>query len=124
MPDGQATLHLPFAGGPDSESPADDGPSGFTNQDELAPPLWSNDEGQQLTRRWERAQDAFIDTPREAGPEIDSLVALVATRMAEMFAAERGRLEGQWERGDEVTPEDLRVALLRYRAFFGQLLAT
>jgi hypothetical protein len=44
-------------------------------------------------------------------------------RLAEMFADERSRLEAQWDRGDDVSTEDLRVALRRYRAFFGRLLA-
>jgi hypothetical protein len=44
-------------------------------------------------------------------------------RLAEMFAAERARLEGQWDRGDNVSTEDLRLALRRYRSFFGRLLS-
>ena len=40
-----------------------------------------------------------------------------------MFAEERQHLEGHWDRGDDVSTEDLRVALQRYRAFFGRLLA-
>jgi len=31
-------------------------------------------------------------------------------------------LERQWDRGDNVSTEDLRVALQRYRTFFGRLL--
>jgi hypothetical protein len=31
-------------------------------------------------------------------------------------------LEGQWEKGDNVSTEDLRVALQRYRSFFDRLL--
>jgi hypothetical protein len=45
------------------------------------------------------------------------------SRLAEIFAAERSRLEGAWDRGDEVSTEDLRVALQRYRSFFGRLLS-
>jgi hypothetical protein len=44
-------------------------------------------------------------------------------RLAEMFAEERARLEGQWDRGDDVSTEELRLALRRYRAFFGRLLS-
>ena len=44
-------------------------------------------------------------------------------RLAEMFAAERAQLEGQWDRGDDVSTEDLRVALRRYRSFFTRLLS-
>src|SRR6266568_1358200 len=38
------------------------------------------------------------------------------------FAEERSKLEGQWGRGDDVSTEDLRVTLQRYRAFFDRLL--
>lgn len=44
-------------------------------------------------------------------------------RLAETFAEERARLESQWDRGDNVSTEDLRVALQRYRSFFGRLLS-
>jgi hypothetical protein len=55
--------------------------------------------------------------------QADSLVAAATKRLAEMFAAERARLEGQWDRGDNVSTEDLRLALQRYRSFFGRLLS-
>jgi hypothetical protein len=32
-------------------------------------------------------------------------------------------LERQWDRGDNVTTEDLRLALRRYHAFFDRLLS-
>jgi hypothetical protein len=32
-------------------------------------------------------------------------------------------LEGQWDRGDDVSTEDLRVALTGYRSFFGRLVS-
>ena len=35
---------------------------------------------------------------------------------------ERASLEKQWDSGDNVSTEDLRVALQRYRTFFGKLL--
>jgi hypothetical protein len=44
-------------------------------------------------------------------------------RLAEVFAEERSRLEKQWDRGDKVSTEDLRVALQRYRTFFHRLLS-
>jgi hypothetical protein len=39
------------------------------------------------------------------------------------FANERKALENQRGRGDNVSTEDLRVALKRYRSFFERLLA-
>ena len=65
----------------------------------------------------------FVDEPRQAVQQADSLVAGAMKRLAEMFAAERAKLEGQWDRGDDVSTEDLRLALRRYRSFFGRLLS-
>ena len=42
--------------------------------------------------------------------------------LAETFAKERENLERQWDRGGEVSTEDLRLALRRYRTFFGRLM--
>jgi len=44
-------------------------------------------------------------------------------RLAEVFADERSKLEHQWDHGDNISTEDLRVALQRYRSFFNRLLA-
>ena len=51
------------------------------------------------------------------------LVAATMKRLAEQFAAERSNLEGQWDRGSDISTEDLRIALRRYRSFFGRLLS-
>jgi hypothetical protein len=74
-------------------------------------------------RRWEGLQAGFVDEPRRTVEQADELVAQVMQRMAEGFAAERERLEHQWGRGEDVSTEDLRVALQRYRAFFRRLLS-
>jgi hypothetical protein len=52
----------------------------------------------------------------------DKLVAAVMQRLAEGFSNERSGLEKQWDRGDNVSTEDLRIALQRYRSFFDRLL--
>jgi hypothetical protein len=44
-------------------------------------------------------------------------------RLTEVFTRERSTLEGQWTKGDNVSTEDLRVALTRYRSFFNRLLS-
>ena len=64
-----------------------------------------------------------MDEPRRAVEEADELVAQVMKRLAEGFAGERERLEQQWGRGEDISTEDLRVALQRYRAFFQRLLS-
>ena len=67
--------------------------------------------------------DEVRDEPRRAVEDADALVASAMKRMAEVFASERSQLEGQWDRGDDVSTEDLRIALQRYRSFFGRILA-
>jgi len=84
--------------------------------------LFEDQEARDFRTRWTDAQAAFVDSPREAVQRADSLVAEAMKRLAEVFSKERANLEGQWDRGDNVTTEDLRIALQRYRAFFDRLL--
>lgn len=85
--------------------------------------LFSADEAKNLRAQWDSIQVGFVDEPRQAVEHADSLVAGAMKRLAEMFAAERERLEKQWDRGDSVSTEELRLALRRYRSFFGRLLS-
>jgi hypothetical protein len=87
-----------------------------------AGPLFSQEEARMLRARWDAIQVGFVDEPRRAVEEADSLVATAMKRLAEQFSEERSRLEGQWDRGGDVSTEDLRIALRRYRSFFGRLL--
>jgi hypothetical protein len=91
--------------------------------DEQAGALFSPEEATDFRSRWEAIQASFVDEPRQAVEQADTLVAVAIKRLAEMFAAERTKLEGQWDRGDNVSTEDLRLALRRYRSFFGRLLS-
>jgi hypothetical protein len=85
-------------------------------------PLFSEGDVTELRARWSTVQAGFVDEPRRAVEEADNLVASVMKRLAEGFANERATLEKQWDRGDSVSTEDLRVALQRYRSFFDRLL--
>jgi hypothetical protein len=85
--------------------------------------LFPQDELQNFRGRWDQVQTSFVDEPRAAVEQADSLVASVVKRIAEQFANEREQLEKQWDRGDSVNTEDLRQALKRYRAFFDRLLS-
>lgn len=44
--------------------------------------------------------------------------------LASSFSTHKRELEGQWDRGERVPTEDLRLALQRYRSFFNRLLKT
>jgi hypothetical protein len=91
--------------------------------DKQVVPLFAAEEAKDFRGRWDAIQGSFVDEPRKVVEQADSLVALAIERLAEMFAAERARLEGQWGRGDNVSTEDLRLALQRYRSFFGRILS-
>ena len=88
-----------------------------------ATPLFPDDELHSFRARWDQVQTSFVDEPRQAVEQADSLVANVVKRIAEQFSTERAQLEKQWDSGDNVSTEDLRQALRRYRSFFDRLLA-
>jgi hypothetical protein len=73
--------------------------------------------------RWSSIQTRFVDDPRNSVEQADSLVAELLKEIAQMFATERQMLEKQWTSGDDVSTEDLRIALQRYRSFFNRLLS-
>jgi hypothetical protein len=85
-------------------------------------PLFSESEMGEFRSRWSNIQTGFVDEPRRTVEDADKLVASVMQRLAEGFANERSGLEKQWDQGDNVSTEDLRVALQRYRSFFDRLL--
>ena len=84
--------------------------------------LFSESEMGDFRSQWSKIQTGFVDEPRRTVEDADKLVAAVMQRLAEGFANERSGLEKQWDRGDNVSTEDLRVALQRYRSFFDRLL--
>jgi hypothetical protein len=85
--------------------------------------LFDQDELRDLRIRWDQVQTSFVDEPRHAVEQADTLVATIVKRIAEQFAEEREKLEQQWHRGNDVSTEDLRQGLKRYRAFFDRLLS-
>jgi len=102
----------------------DRGPAGSAMvRDSDSAPLFVTNEAEDFRSRWERIQTGFVDEPRKAVQEADALVASAIKRLAEIFAGERSKLEHEWDRGDNVSTEDLRVAMQRYRPFFGRLLS-
>jgi hypothetical protein len=72
--------------------------------------------------RWQRIQAAFVDDPRKSVTEAHQLVGELTQHIVDAFAKERDDLERQWSNGADVSTEDLRVSLTRYRAFFSRLL--
>lgn len=85
--------------------------------------LLAEDERHGIVTRWKAIQADFVDEPRRAVAEADALVTELMQRLAATFAREHTELEQRWAGGTEVSTEDLRQSLRRYRSFFERLLA-
>jgi hypothetical protein len=83
--------------------------------------LLDHAESEHLRTRWNEIQGRFVDEPRSAVQQADTLVSEVIDKITEMFANEHGALEEQWKDGNDVSTEDLRQALQHYRSFFNRL---
>ena len=95
-----------------------------TEQDEAASmPLFSADAGESYRHRWQEVQSRFVDDPPTAVQDADQLIADLMQDLARSFNKERTQLEEAWKGGGEVSTEELRLALRRYRSFFGRLLS-
>jgi hypothetical protein len=102
--------------GASGPGPAEAGP--------VTEPLLAADDAHGFQARWTDIQHGFVDDPRRAVEQADTLVAELMQHLARAFADERDKLERQWSGGGEVATDDLREAFQRYRVFFARLLAT
>lgn len=82
------------------------------------------EEQEEFRARWQKIQSDFVDDPRDAVNAADQLVAETMQALATTFSEHKRGLEDQWQQGEEVATEDLRVALQHYRSFFNRLLST
>jgi hypothetical protein len=119
MRDSSMTTTPPSTAGRASKLP---NPAATDGASDHATPLFPTGEAETFRSRWMEAQTGFVDEPRSAVEQADTLVAEMMKRLAQVFADERGKLEEQWSRGDDISTEELRVALQRYRSFFDRLL--
>jgi hypothetical protein len=85
-------------------------------------PLFEDNEAKKFRTHWLTIQSRFVDDPREAVKQADELVASVLKSVTMSFSDRRVSLEHQWNSGENISTEDLRVALKRYRSFFDRLL--
>lgn len=82
----------------------------------------SDGETEEIKSRWRKIQTQFVDEPRTSVDRAESLIEEVMNKLMQKFANERDMLDSSAESGEELTTEDLRVALRRYRAFLQRLL--
>lgn len=112
-----------------SAAPAEPDPEPYPEPD-AAPdtgdgqPLLAAGDAERYRTQWAEIQGRFVDDPKDAVTSADRLVAEVMQDLAGTFAEHKQDLEGQWQRGDRVPTEELRMALQHYRSFFNRLLKT
>jgi uncharacterized protein YcbX len=99
----------------ETRAPADVAPEGLE-------PLFEDNEANKFRTQWLNIQSRFVDDPREAVKQADELVASILKSVTMSFSDRRVSLEKQWNSGENISTEDLRVALKRYRSFFDRLL--
>ena len=63
-----------------------------------------------------------MDDPRDSVKQADELVADIIKDVTMNFANRRIELEKQWNSEENISTEDMRVTLKRYRSFFERLL--
>jgi hypothetical protein len=103
-----------FTGAPATDrSGGVDAPAGLLDQEEAG----------RYSRRWDEIQSRFVDQPRESVAAADALVDDVVGAITTRLTDQRGQLEAQWQRDEEVSTEQLRRSLQSYRALFDRLLS-
>jgi hypothetical protein len=85
-------------------------------------PLFAAGAAESYRSRWLDIQTSFVDEPGGSVEQADLLVAEVMKQLARTFAEKRSKLELKLVKGEDVSTEDLRMALRRYRSFFDRLL--
>jgi hypothetical protein len=96
-------------------------PADVVVNDQLEP-LFEDAAAKKFRSRWLVIQSKFVDDPRDSVKQADDLVADIIKSVTMNFADRRISLEKQWNSGENVSTEDMRQALKRYRAFFERLL--
>jgi hypothetical protein len=85
-------------------------------------PLFEEESAKKFRSRWLVIQSKFVDDPHDSVKQADDLVADIIKSVTMSFADRRIALEKQWNNGENISTEDMRQALKRYRSFFERLL--
>ena len=93
-------------------------------QERLGTSYLEQGRGADEEKRWRQIQASFVDDPKSAVSEAHALVSDLIDGIVDQFQREKSDLEARWSKGDQVSTEDLRLCLQRYRDFFGRLLPT
>src|SRR5688500_1549627 len=104
----------------EERTPENQAPTNTTS--ETLEPLFDDEAARKFRSRWQVIQGKFVDDPRDSVKQADDLVAAIIKSVTMSFADRRMGLEKQWNSGEHISTEDMRVALKRYRSFFERLL--
>ena len=97
-------------------------PMGGVRKTATEPPLIPKRELEDLRARWIGLQSTFVDNPRKAVEDANTLVTSAMKQIDETFRYQRSQIEKQMTKGNAST-EDMRVALQQYRALLDRLLS-
>jgi hypothetical protein len=87
------------------------------------PTFWNDDEKEEAYRsRWIEVQSEFVDDPSDSVRNADELIAELIENVSITFSRERSNLEEKWMNGNDVSTEDLRISMTRYRDLFDRLM--
>jgi len=85
-------------------------------------PWLKAEEIEKLKSRWNSIQIEFVDDPNSSVKQADDLVAEAVERFEQALYNQRTELVEQWNNQDDISTEDLRIALQSYRSFLDRLL--
>jgi hypothetical protein len=102
----------------DADAPAHTGPAERAPQPTDDWQLFGTEDADSLRSRWTELQGAFVDDPRQTVEHAEQLVSEVVQTLTDRFNERKKELQTQ---GSPDT-EELRLAMVRYRTFFKQLL--
>ncbi|WP_434741454.1 hypothetical protein [Micromonospora sp. SH-82] len=83
--------------------------------------LFASETAQGFRDRWRDVQLRFVDDPKAAAGQAQSLVDEAIQALAAALAAQKEKL-GSWQDADSADTEDLRVAVRQYRDFLDRVL--
>jgi hypothetical protein len=91
--------------------------------EESLPEQWlGSAEIDELKSRWNLIQGEFVDEPHTAVEQAKTLVAEMVDKVERKLSEQQSSLNESIDGHEEISTEDLRIALQRYRSFFNRLL--
>ena len=81
------------------------------------------DESTRMQTQWEEIQGRFVDNPREAVQQAEAFVSEMVEKTTAMINNEKRTLEKDWKQESDISTEDLRQMIKRYRNFFNRLVS-